>query len=443
MPHYRRNITKKSNARPSITDRPRGVQAIPAQADTNSKKLLSRRKFLYGAAGVGIAGAAAALGGLAYYRSINASQKIEYINPSADALKTTNDFTVLDSSDEMIHLVADYELPYGSLLWSQNSSIAACLVPTEKGSPLVTMELLNLKSGYRKMLLESAIGANEGYEIFDVRAHDTGIIWTEANILNRSWRIYTSEIDQFELKHPVLAEEGEQDYSTPLIALSPKHAFWCTNPLTQPSTLPSRLSYTTFGDTSHEIAHETKARFVTAPYPYESTITTCSRISSSPTHYTMQALNTNNMEVVDEMTLPPALAPTECGYGNTGFMFSFPSIYNRKGAFANLGTYVPCSKAQDGNYESVPWFNFTRTPTAPPAWCKDLLIIKSSYAICGIDLKKETYCVLNVDNGADTYGEYLASSGNGDTFTTYTNINHILVKGDRQHHCLVKVWKAP
>ncbi len=434
--------TTKRNMRPSVANNMRRESVATVQTDKNSKLLISRRRFLYGACGIGIAGAAIALGGLAYSRSVNASKKIEYTNPPADALKSTNDFTALDSPDEMIQQVADYELPYGSLVWSQNDAVAACLIPTDKGSPLVTMELLNLKSGYRSKLLDKAIGADEGYEIFDVRAHDKGIIWTEANILNQTWRIYTSAVDKYELVRPTLADEGDSDYSTPLIALSPKHAFWCTNPLAQPSTLPSRLCYTSFGNASHEIAQESTARYATIPYAYDSLITTCARISSSPVHYQMQALDTTNMEVVDELTLPPALTPTECGYGNTGFMFSFPSIYNRKDAFANLGTYVPRTKAQGSDYESAPWFNFTRTPTAAPAWCNDLLIVKSTYAVCGIDLKKGTYCALNVDNGADTYGEYLASSGHADTFTTFTNIDHIPVKGDRLHHCLVKVWKA-
>ena len=98
-------------------------------------------------------------------------------------------------------------------------------------------------------------------------------------------------------------------------------------------------------------------------------------------------------------------------------------------------------KPADGNYNNASWFDFARTPTAAPAWCKNLLIVKSTYSVCGVDLNKETYFALEVEDGADTYGEYLASTGANDTFVTYTNVDHAPIDAEAIHACRVKIWK--
>ena len=99
-------------------------------------------------------------------------------------------------------------------------------------------------------------------------------------------------------------------------------------------------------------------------------------------------------------------------------------------------------KPQNGDYDNAKWFGFARTPTAPPAWCKDLFIVKSSYSVCAVDLKAGQYYAFDVDNGADSYGEYLASTGTHDSFVTYTNIDYSPVGSDPVKTCRVKVWTA-
>ena len=46
-----------------------------------------------------------------------------------------------------------------------------------------------------------------------------------------------------------------------------------------------------------------------------------------------------------------------------------------------------------------------------------------------------------VDDGADNYGEYLASTGVNETFVTFANIDYKPINGSPVKECRVKVWR--
>ena len=438
MANYQGNKPKPS-VRDSAT---RAAHAMSGDNATGSETLVSRRRFLYGAIGVG-AVAAVGIGAVAVNASRDgASDEIPYLNAPASALTTLNNFEALDSADGAIQAVAEYDLPYGSLVWVNDESIAACLLPTETGSPLAQVGLLFLGSGQVDTVLEKAVGADDGFEIYDVRANADGMVWTEANIMQGSWRIYTASIANGTPGKPQLAKEGGDTYDTPTLAVAGKRAFWLENAKTveEGDMPPSRLMAAAFGSSNAEVVYESQRRMAAPPYATNDSITISPRIDSPATYYQLTNIDADTGEVRDTLTLPRAIAPIESGYGPTGFMFSFPDIYDYDGAVANLGTYAPFEKPGDGNYNGARWFDFARTPTAAPAWCGDLLIVKSTYSVCGVDLAAGTYFAIDVENGADTYGEYLASTGARDTFVTYTNIDHQPIGEEKVYACRVKVW---
>lgn len=239
----------------------------------------------------------------------------------------------------------------------------------------------------------------------------------------------------------ILVEEGDSAYDTPMLAVSAKRAFWQVVPK-QPNDagLASRLMGASFGKGDAACVYENVRRMGTPPYSAIDSVTVAPRLDASGAYYQLTNIDATSGATLDTLTLPSGMLPLEAGYGQTGFMFSFTDIYDFGGAIANLGTYTPFEKPSDGNYNNASWFGFARTPTAAPAWCNDLLIVKSSYSVCGVDLKNRTYFAIDVDNGADTYGEYLASSGTHGSFVTYTNIDHKPVNGDAVHACRVKIW---
>ena len=408
--------------------------------ESNGTLLVSRRAFLYGTAG---ASAALALGmGLTGCDTvIPGGNEITYLEVPETSLLTLNDFEALDGPESKIQQVGQFEIPYGTLVWADDEDIAACLLPTDSGSPLARIGLLHLGSGTLDTVVNKATSIDGHFEIYDVRATAAGLIWTEANILEGTWRVYTARLADGAIEgEPVLAEEGTDVYDTPMLAVTATRAFWQVVPKSpSESGLSSRLMSTAYGNANSTCVYECSRRMGTPPYSAAESVTITPRVDSSTLYYQLTNINAITGDVVDTLTLPSGMSPLEAGYGNNGFMFSFANIYNYGDGISNLGTYTPMSKPS-GSYGDEMWFGFARTPSAAPAWCNDLLIVKSSYSVCGVDLKERTYFAIDVDNGAENYGEYLASSGMRKSFVTYSNIDHQPVGEPAVHACRVKTW---
>ena len=421
-----------------------------SHAPANGQLLITRRHFLYGAIGVG---AVAAIGAGAF--ALNATHddggpsasvsggggNVVALDVPESALVTLNDFEALEEPSSRIDLIGSYDLKYGTLIWVNDDDVAACLLPTEKGSPLAQIGLLHLGSGNLAKVRTKAVGSKERFEIYDVRATSYGLIWTEANVLGGMWRVYAAKLSSDDMGEPQLLEEGDTTYDTPMLAVSGQRAFWQVQPKTpNDAGLTTRLMGVTFGNDDIACVFESARRAATPPYGGDNTIVISPRIDKPSVFYQLTAINAETGEIIDRMTMPQSMRPLEAGYGPTGFMFSLPDIYDNGTAISNLGTYTPRSMPEDGDYCAAQWFGFARTPTAAPAWCDDLLIVKSSYSVCGVDLAAGNYFAIDVDNGTDNYGDYLASSGNHPTFVTYSNIDHQPVNEKAIHACRVKIW---
>lgn len=422
------------------TPQPIGNSFIPGQ-----QPLVSRRAFLYGAIGVG-AVAAGGIGLAAYNAAVNSAEDVKALNVPTSALSTQNDFEVLEPYGDFVKVEKTFDLPYGTLVWVNDDSVAGCLIPTDQGSPLSQVGILSLSTGMMHIVLDKAVQAADQFEIYDVRATSDGVIWTEANILQGLWSVYCAQLKDNALGTPTLLEQGDETYDTPTIAASGRRAFWQVLPKVPDPTAPdipvSRLMGATFGKDDGKVVFESKRRMGAPPYANENTVTIAPRLDFSSVYYQLTNIDADSGDVKDTLTLPAAITPLECGYGDTGFMFSFPDIYQRNSAIANLGTYAPMSRPSNSDYSSVQWFCFARTPTAPPAWCDGLLIVKSTYSVCGVNLNTGKYFAIDVENGADNYGEYLASSGSRNRFVTFTNIDHTPINEPRVYACRVKVWKT-
>ena len=409
---------------------------------TNDQLIVSRRAFLYGTMAAGAAAAVASMGLAGCNVLPGGNDEVDYLKVSENSLVTLNDFEALDSAEGHIQQIGSYDLPYGTLVWANDDEVAACLLPTSAGSPLAQIGLLFLGSGQLDVLFDKAVGAEEHFEIYDVRASQNGLVWTEANILSGMWRVYTIRLSGGAPDgQPVLVEEGGSDFETPMLAVVANKAFWQVMPkVSNDSGASSRLMAATFGHNDASCVYENARRMGTPPYAATDSVAISPRLDSSTTYMQLTNVNASSGSVDDTVTLPGGMKPLEVGYGKTGFMFSFSDIYNYGDGISNLGTYVPMRKPPDGDYSNVKWFGFARTPTAAPAWCNNLLIVKSSYSVCGVDLDAGTYFAIDVENGTDDYGEYLASSGAHGKFVTFSNIDHQPIGQAAIHCCRVKVW---
>lgn len=383
-----------------------------------------------------------------------------------------------DSLDQMegdcpLGLATTIDLPYGSQVWANGDTYGVALVPTEQVKPLNSISLLGLGNGTANTVVAQAVGQDDGFEIYDVRGCDQGLVWAEANILRDMWRIYTAPLVNGELGEPALADEGDEDWEMPSMAAAGSCGWWQRVPRKGGAarSKPSQLCRAMFGTDDVQVVYEAKGRPATAPYGGGSYVVTTPRADTSGVRYQLTCLDANSAEVLDTLILPSSMTPLDTSYGPNGFSFTFDAIYSYGDGISNLGTYYPLEApegtAQVGaarvegetqraativpasspeinaqRYSDAPWFRFARTPLCAPAWCGGWTMVKSTMAVIAIDLANRRYFALETKPGSDTYGDYLASSGIGQKVVTFSNIDHTDIEGENERTCLVRVWSA-
>ncbi|MFR1639455.1 MAG: hypothetical protein ACLSVD_09980 [Eggerthellaceae bacterium] len=113
--------------------------------------------------------------------------------------------------------MGNYELPYSSLVWANDDDLAACLLPTDTGKPLTQVALLSLSSGNSTVVLEQAVGSDEGFEIYDVRAHPRSHLGRGGHPRRRLAHIHRA-YRWCGSGQSALVEEGDGDWEMPTIA---------------------------------------------------------------------------------------------------------------------------------------------------------------------------------------------------------------------------------
>lgn len=476
-------------------------------------KLLTRRNFLIGAGGIAAVAAITfgtdaaskaaeqaesdaikAVAGDAAGASSSAGS-LSVLSVPQEAVFTTENCEYIDSSDSVLSLQTSVSLPYGTLVWANDDSVAACLLPTDSSTPLTQIGLLNLKNGNLTNALKEPVGGSEGFQIYDVRANSIGAIWVESDILNGYWRVYHSGLSGNVISSPVLVAEGNDDWEMPSIAICGGYSFWqvvpnqTKNKNVSSSKLKSTLMRAPIGSPkeSAEATYEAKGYMACAPTSSPTGIAFAPRSEASGTYYQLTHIDAETGEVTDRLTLPSSMKPTEISYGNTGFSFSFDGIYQVGDGIANLGTYTPVApvalttktaienaeaairdglpKGKDGSepelnadeiesaqkrgisavadlYSASEWFRFPRTPLTTPSWCGSWFLVKSTNVVAGVDLANRRYFTLQASGNGENYGEFLASSGTMNRVVTYANLDYTPINGEPIKECSVRVWSV-
>lgn len=514
--HQRHGTTRASKRRAQKHDQsaalfdpskaPRVHASDVLQGASPAKALLNRREFLVGALGLG---AMAAIGGGAYAlsRSMPASTPelvpqedvsaastsvgdLSVLNVPQGSVFTTEQCEFTEDSSGLIRTVATASLPFGTLIWANDDTVAACLLPCETSDPLVEVGLISLESGALRKVLTNAVSAAEGYQIYDVRANASGMVWVEANILKGDWRVYNATLSDSTLGPATLVASGNADWDVPSLAVFGEYSYWQMLPSEQGSQrkADSTLRRATFGQAPAEgeeadVVFTSPGRMACAPATSTSGIVIAPRTETKGTYYQLTHLDGTTGEIIDTLVLPNAMKPSEVAYGTTGFSFAFDSIYDYGDGISNLGTYTPVtaptydvhSATQDASssvlegkrnpeeglsekesaevsekatqtvadlYSSAEWFRFPRTPFTTPTWCGNLFLVKSTNVVAGVDLAGRRYFSLGTDNATQDYGEYLASCGTSSRFITYANVDYTPIDGAPINECSVRIWET-
>lgn len=410
---------------------------------TLPEMLLTRRNLLIGA---GVLGGVAILGGGASYALSAMGESDEnvvtdYLNVPENAVESlADDYKMHKKYGDYVSLDKSIKLDYGTLVWADNDTVAACLVPTDQASPLSTVKLLYLSSGNTSTVLKKAQGADKGYEILDVRCSPEGLIWVEANIFESTWRIYTATLDNGSASHITKVDEGDANWEIPSLAAVDTKAFWQVIPTNEGKNAdsPSVVRAASFGSDSYQEICSSKAAFATRLTPADEGIVVTPRVDTKKVYYQLTLISSKDYSVLDQLTLPASMSPDVVGYGRSGFSFGFASIYSYGDGIANLGTYTPQSKVSPYHYDGLEWFRFSRSPTASPCWCGEWYVAKSTSSICGVHFPTKQYFAIDTPSGCDTYGEYLVSTG---TSKRIVGLSQIVTDNDDDNYALVRIYR--
>ena len=433
--------------RPSVKSKPIDQEVIELQTDKvrNGKLLITRRHLIYGAVGIGAVvagGAAVKFIGDQVSKGGGSFKVLEVQNnavTTADQLEEAPANSYLDVKHEI-------KLPYGTLAWANNSNLITCLIPTTKPKPLATVNIIDMSTRDNYTILKNAESQKEGFDIYDARANDKGIIWTEVNILQGEWRIYCSKFKDDYKTDAKLIDKGSSDWETPSLGISENNIYWQVipkkpklNSFVRQVDLNSikAPTYTQDINSNSDIDAFAKSngKMGTPIYSCNDGIVITPRADSNQVFYNMTYID-NNKKTQDTAALPQNIKPLHAGYGQTGFNFALDAIYTYAQGLSKLGTYTPMSK--NGNK----WLCFSRTPTAAPCWCNNLFVVRSTMSICALNFDKESYCILERPNASDDYGDYLASTGNCSNIVTYANVHDTPVTGEEQKYCILRIWEA-
>lgn len=407
---------------------------------TTPQVLLTRRNLLIGAGA--IAGVAALGGGISFAaNSLGGSKEVavDTISVPEDAVNALSDYNQVDYTQH-VKIAGSYKLTYGTLVWADNDTVAACLVPGESASPLNTVSLLYLSSGKTASVLSAAQGAGDGYEIVDVRCSESGLIWTESSAYESSWRVYTAKLSNGSATAITQVDQGDGNWLMPSLAAVGETAFWqvCPNTSGDAASERSALKSARFGSSDVAMPYTSKKAFATRVTPADDGVVITPRAEATGTYYQLTKISAKDNSTVDQMTLPSSMTPDLASYGRSGFSFGFSSIYNFGGGIANLGTYTPRSAANPYQYNNLQWFRFTRTPITSPCWSGEWFIVKSTTALCGVNFGSKSYFAIDTASGCDTYGEHLVSTG---TRSSFVGLSQITDDNDSKNdHALVRVF---
>lgn len=398
---------------------------------------LTRRQLLVGAAGIGALFAIGA-GVQVATTAKEASSTVATLEVSEDAVVSLSDEGALSAleGDAPLTLSGEYKLPYGSLVWANSDSCAACLLPTEGADPLCQGAILNLSDGTLTTVLETPVSTERGFDICDIRCNEHGVVWTESNCLSGEWRIYQASSSGTSIGSPVLVETGTSDYEIPYLCTAGNRAFWQVMPVSSgaASAEDSLLKSASFGSSDVREDWRSKGRMGTAPYSTGDEVVITPRVDTTGVYYQVTLLDADSGSKKDELTLPTPMKPLDAGYVDGRFTFSFDASYQDQGGLSGIGTFAPIDREGSTGSE---WFCFDRNPTAAPAWSGSYFMVKSTRTVSGIDFATRTYFTLPCPDGCDDYGDFLASTGTHDAIVTYLGM-----PSDDDAHTLVRVWKA-
>ena len=410
-----------------MPDRGRHTDPSGNGRDEVSRFVLSRRGFLKGAAGAGALATVGALAGCRKGKDGSAGLMV-----SSSNLVTTDDFEEA-WFDDVLSCDVDVELDAGTMAWGIDDQYALLMRTGEGAHPLNTLGLFNLQTGNDSSLLDQAIGADEGFDIYEARASSNLLLWTEVNYATYDWRGYCAPLDSsMGMGSETLYDQGPADFTPPLLCACGSQAVWTVSPNEEGAhakdgSVVKARSLTEGGD--RQLANP-RGYLLAIPERSEGVVTTVTRADTDSTNYQLLAQRPESGEVVSQVIMPPSVRPMDAILLDGRFAFQIEASFSSNSAIAQMGTYFDMG---DGKYLRI-----NRVPSCTPALHKGWFIAKSSKSTLCIDPAGKRYVVVDAPSHSLGHGDYLATSGACERFLVYSTVTN--ENDTTQRHVQARVY---
>lgn len=376
---------------------------------------LSRRTFLKGVAGaVALAGAAVAAGGLA--GCDRSSVDTTGLMVSSSDLVTTDDLQEV-SADDFVSNDVTVTLPAGTMAWAIDDSHALLMLLGSSARPLNILSVLSTADGSSTSVLEQGVGAEEGFDIYEARASDGVLLWTEVKYSTYDWRVYCASFRLGgSVGSPRQLDAGNSDYLPPLLCACGDQAVWTVvpDPSGPRATEGSVCKACGTGETSPRVIYQARGTIYAIPERSDDIVTITPRLDSSTVNYVLTAQRPGSGDIVAQTTLPRSVRPLDAIYMDGRFAFQIEASFDSSSAIAQMGTYYDVG---DGRWLRVP-----RTPACTPALSGSWFISKASKGTVVVDVNGGRYFTIASPDYSTDYGDYLATSGSCKRFLVYSTV---------------------
>ncbi|MDR3316204.1 MAG: hypothetical protein LBS98_06995 [Coriobacteriales bacterium] len=429
----------------------------------DDKNDLTRRGFLAGAVGVGVAAVAVgavALSGCSSDEEDELSTvvaeeagdaDIETLHVATSQIIEGNDFDEVLVGEYLMHL-GTWTFPLGTLVYQATNDTALLLLPVDKGDALRTLALLDLNTGDSTALLTSTVSENPSEVLYEARASATSLIWVECSLADQSWKVYTARLDalmQFTsgvwyaaagaesvegaegaetataVEPPPLAEiaqlvdEGNGDYDPPLLAISGDKAYWTVmpnpdGPANQEDSYLKTARVSLSGMYKPSIVHTSHGRMITNPLISDGIVTIVPRVSTTNVYYQLTAISVETDKTLSVSILPQSLRVNDAIFSDGRFAFGIEGNYDYAEGLNIFGTYFDIGDDS--------WLHVSRMPVSAPLFWNGCLIVKSTVNIIGFDTVNRRFFVIDTVADCADYGDVLVGWGAQDKIVSYTMI---------------------
>ena len=436
-------LSQQSKRKPSLPNR-----SVVTSQDSEglSTSELTRREFVtafsaFGAAVLAI-GTASSLAACAdneaseeddeTYTPTPTGEEPSTLRVSEDQVLKAIDFSEQPLGDYMRE-VGRFDLPFGTIVHQINDWLALTLTTHSEGAALVDVNLLHLGNGYTLRLFDNAVGGSFGHPdaiIYNARASDTLIAWTECDIASLQWQVYMAPLTtgedgsfgSYSVGSPIQLDSGEPDYEVPQLAVHGDKVYWTVmpNPSGPANYEDSLLKAAVHGSKSPYVVFTSHGRIITQPLITEGYLTFSPRVDTTNVYYQLTAMDIATDKLVNGIVLPQSVRALDAIYLGERLSFTIENNYTHAGGIGLYGTYLQLPSQSVMAPDR--WLHLYRKPSAAPVMLAQYLVVKSATRVILIDADAQTYCSIQPLADCADYGDILAGWGARERLVIYTNV---------------------